>query len=119
MYLNGFVKLKTRSQWFKIKKALVPTYIYTYNKIQTDKTTELHKQFIEASKPIKVKYYYLEDDAPYFIYGEHIGKILEDIKGVLNMKGGESQLYYEVSSVQPSFRAIVTIKNIWNINKSI
>lgn len=103
MYLNGFVKLKTRSQLFNIKKALVPTYIYTYTQIQTEETERLHKKYAELSEPIKVKYYYLEDDAPYFIYGKHKDKIIEDIKGVLSMNGGKSQLRYEVSNVQPSF----------------
>ena len=87
MYLNGFVKLKTRSQWFKIEKALVPTYIYTYERIQNDVTKALHKKYIESSKPIQVTYYYLDDDAPYFIYGKHKDRIIDAMKEVLSMKG--------------------------------
>lgn len=92
LYLNGFIKLKIRSQWFNIKKALIPTYIYTYKQIQTEEIKKLHKKYIELSKPINVKYYYLEDEAPYFIFGNHVNKILDDIKGVLNIKGGN---YYK------------------------
>ncbi len=92
-FINGFIKLYIRSQYNKIKEALVPMYIYTYKNIQTNETKQLHEKFKEISQPIHVEYYYLDDNAPYFIYGKYKDNILAKIKSIIGMTGGYYNKY--------------------------
>lgn len=87
-FLNGYIKLYTRSQYAKITRALVPMYIYTYSSIQTEENDRLHKEFVEHSKPVYVEYYYLEEDAPYFIFGKYKDEIITNIKNIYKVSGG-------------------------------
>lgn len=118
-YLNGFVKLKTRSQYDKIKNALVPAYIYTYDKNQTDETTILHRQFKEAS-PVPVQYNYLDDDTPYFIFGRHVDTILYQIKTILPLTGGKLKYYVNKSKYLSLKRqTVVTQEEMLNRIKNL
>lgn len=87
-FLNGYVKLSTRAQYNKINKTLVPMYIYTYGNRQVDEINLLHKEFIKQSKPIHVEYFYLEEDAPYFIFSKYKDEIIFKIKNINGMSGG-------------------------------
>lgn len=76
MYLNGLVKLYTRSQYNKIKKAKIPSFIYSYVQQVDAKKLEIDRKY----KNNKVIFYYLDDDSSYFIYGQYKDEIIERIK---------------------------------------
>ncbi len=85
MFLNGFIKLYTRSQYDKIKKARVPSFIYSDAKTVSETKLELDRKYKNGDD--KVIFYYLDDDAPYLIYGQYKGEILERIKCFVNSLG--------------------------------
>lgn len=94
-FLNNFIEGKTKSQYDKIKKPLVSTYFYKYSKTKPDETLFLQKQLISNGKPMHIEYYYLDDYAPYFIFGKHIDDILNKIKSVVRLKGGYYYKYFK------------------------
>ena len=94
-FLNGFVKLSVRSQYDKINKSLVPMYIYTYKNIQTKQINLLHREFIEQSKKIYFEYFYLKDNAPYFIFGKHKNKIITTIKSIIGIAEHDMVNYFD------------------------
>ncbi len=78
-FLNGFVKLSIRSQYAKIIKSLVPSFIYSNVKTITDIKLKLDREYKNKSK-VEVNFYYLDDDVDYIIYGAYKNEILERIK---------------------------------------
>ena len=76
MYLNGLVKIYTRSQYDKIKKAKIPSFIYSYTRQINDKKLEIDRKY----KNNKVIFYYLDDNSVYLIYGSYKNEIIERIK---------------------------------------
>ena len=82
MYLNGLVKIYTRSQYDKIKKAKIPSFIYSYVQQVDDKKLEIDRKYMNNDN--KVIFYYLDDDSSYFIYGPYKNEIIERIKCFMN-----------------------------------
>jgi len=82
MYLNGLVKIYTRSQYDKIKKAKIPSFIYSYTRQINDKKLEIDRKY----KNNKVIFYYLDDDSVYLIFGSYKNEIIERIKCLVNKK---------------------------------
>ena len=82
MYLNGLVKIYTRSQYDKIKKAKIPSFIYSYVQQVDDKKLEIDRKYMNNDN--KVNFYYLDDDSPYFIYGPYKNEIIERVKCFMN-----------------------------------
>ena len=122
MFLNGFVKLKTRSQFDKIKKTLVPTYIYTYKETQTDISAKLHKQFIKDSKPIHVEYNYLHQDAPYFIFSKYKDEILDNIRSIIKpVMSRDKNDIIKKTKIDPKYKYVeyITYKKIFNVANNI
>lgn len=89
MFLNGFVKVYMRSQYAKVEKSLVPAFIYSYTDKSDTEKLELDRKFKKKSTA-PVFFYYLDDDAPYFMYGNYKDDILSKIKCFLstNQVGG-------------------------------
>jgi len=75
MYLNGLVKLYTRSQYNKIKKAKIPSFIYSYVPV-TEEKLNIDRKY----KNNHVVFYYLDDKSDYFIYGPYNDEIIQRIK---------------------------------------
>jgi len=79
MFLNGFIKLYTRSQYKKITKSFVSSFIYSYANIISSEKLDLDRKYKKNSS-VEVNFYYLDDSADYFIYGDYKDEILERIK---------------------------------------
>lgn len=94
LFLNGFVKLYTRSQYSKITNSLVPAFIYTYVRTISDTKLKLDRKYKRNSE-VDVIFYYIDDDSDYVIYGDYKNEVLEKIKCfVSNLQQGGSRIDY-------------------------
>ena len=67
-------------QIFLKNEAKIPSFIYSYVQQVDDKKLKIDRKYNNN----KVIFYYLDDAAPYFIYGSYKNEIIERIKCFMN-----------------------------------
>lgn len=83
--LNGLCKGIIRSQYNKIKKLDVKTFIYTHKETLTDEKIIENNKFNKKSNN-KIKYIKISDKNKYLIHGKYKNIIINDIKKLVNIK---------------------------------
>ena len=61
---------------------MLPSFIYSYVQQVDDKKLEIDRKYMNNDN--KIIFYYLDDDSPYFIYGQYKNEIIERIKCFMN-----------------------------------
>jgi hypothetical protein len=105
-YLGGFVKGIIRSQYHKIDKLLVPSFIYMRAESYT-KEKEKNNNILQELSPVNIEFYYLDEKTPHFIYSQNKDIILDKIKEYIHIQKGAGKIVIHISGCQGSGKSTI------------